>query len=1123
MNITKKRIILLFFILILCALAINPAKADDQTYQEFRSFSFTYEQPAPDSYDPDEVARYTVLILDVSGSMEGVPMTQMKKAAKKFCEEMLKAEGHNYIALVSYSGSNIMETNFTSSYENLERAIDSMTIIWTGTNIEGGMIGAKKIMNSVSYKEENRINNIVVMTDGMPNSGTMQGFGVFTYADTEKISAEQGSDLYRYANGIVSYAENYLWKDANVYGFGFFHSLTTDEFIFGEKLIKALQNAGAYTVTDPDLLEFEFGSLAHDVIEGSNDYPVIIVPGIMGSNLYTAEEPFGTKVWAASTSKLMEFAKNYPTHFLYFLNKSRLGINPTLIEDLNLVKNDIDLLFEGLSEKGLLPLLFTWAVDMNMFPELYGHNNYVNLQEIDDLYDFDLDADDTYLNLVREICEKFPKRQVYFFSYDFRQSNADTGDKLYKYIQWVIKESGKKKVDIVAHSMGGLVVSSMISRQGFIINDIDKIITCGTPYEGSPALVDRALTDKTIDKPVPDTALYLFGLSKDIKQRFPSLAELAPTEQYNANKSVLWKSVKYEQTMCPMQKSDLTSRNGRNIKFETVYTKNYTGLTQIAFKHVMDSVFGRNNEKAIEFHKDIKGNKENNLLAYLDNTYFIVGKNQKTIKDAVFIQVKDTKDFTIFKNCIEYNENYRKNNNNVLPIFGVNSNPGFMQDIKQSDGRILLNDFNYKLVKTIYDNLSAFQDVVLIDDLNYVAKNMGDGTVPMYSATMASGLDNIGRDAKGIERLLELSVDHGGTIKDSKAIDHIISILSSTKDDITSDDNMSSRFIKVRIACPVEVYVEHNGEILNSVPGNMTLNNSFGRLDFAGINGDIKLLCLDDETYVIQLQGTDYDVMDLTIEWYDENGNLVTEKQFLQIPVSPTTKMTVETNKDDVTILKVDHDGNGSVDDEWYAENGEIGYTIQQNNHQENHQVGRRMEFFRMFDDLKVETLPHTGFSVIHQQTVPAKPLSVVYKPLNWSLEIPSLSIFADIVEVPFVDGEYPITWLGSSVGLLEGSNKPGEGITVLTGHNHLNTTESGPFANLSSVEEGERIFVHDARGGMKIYTVYANEKVSENDFSAVEKIAAMFENSITMITCEDERIEGGYVNRRIVAAKLLK
>ena len=33
-------------------------------------------------------------------------------------------------------------------------------------------------------------------------------------------------------------------------------------------------------------------------------------------------------------------------------------------------------------------------------------------------------------------------------------------------------------------------------------------------------------------------------------------------------------------------------------------------------------------------------------------------------------------------------------------------------------------------------------------------------------------------------------------------------------------------------------------------------------------------------------------------------------------------------------------------------------------------------------------------------------------------------------------------------------------------------------------------------------------------------EIAAMYENSLTLITCEDEMPEGGYASRRIVAAR---
>ncbi len=172
---------------------------------------------------------------------------------------------------------------------------------------------------------------------------------------------------------------------------------------------------------------------------------------------------------------------------------------------------------------------------------------------------------------------------------------------------------------------------------------------------------------------------------------------------------------------------------------------------------------------------------------------------------------------------------------------------------------------------------------------------------------------------------------------------------------------------------------------------------------------------------------------------------------------------------------------------------------------------------FNRLDDV---VLPRTGFSALRPQVIAEKPLNINYKPVSMMLEIPSLSLSADIAEVPFVDGDYPITWLGESVGLLEGFALPGEGYTVLTGHNHLNNTEAGPFALLSSLEEGDRIFIRDSHDDLKIYVVYANEKIAEADSSAVENIAVKYDGSLTMITCEDERVDGGYANRRIVAAR---
>ena len=124
------------------------------------------------------------------------------------------------------------------------------------------------------------------------------------------------------------------------------------------------------------------------------------------------------------------------------------------------------------------------------------------------------------------------------------------------------------------------------------------------------------------------------------------------------------------------------------------------------------------------------------------------------------------------------------------------------------------------------------------------------------------------------------------------------------------------------------------------------------------------------------------------------------------------------------------------------------------------------------------------------------------------------------IVTVPNVDNEYPVEWLGSSIGLLEQSSLPGNGVSVLAGHNHLNTTETGPFLFLGSLEDGARVMVTDARNNMQTYQVYGNYKIASDGFAEIAD--EVRENALVLITCEDESVEGGYLNRRVILAEPL-
>ncbi len=164
------------------------------------------------------------------------------------------------------------------------------------------------------------------------------------------------------------------------------------------------------------------------------------------------------------------------------------------------------------------------------------------------------------------------------------------------------------------------------------------------------------------------------------------------------------------------------------------------------------------------------------------------------------------------------------------------------------------------------------------------------------------------------------------------------------------------------------------------------------------------------------------------------------------------------------------------------------------------------------------ESLPETGFSAsrLQEQITPA----LSYRDTGWTLQIPNLSLITDIVTVPEGEINYDVSGLGSRAGLLEGFDMPGEGITLITGHDHLSKTEAGPFAYLWEMEIGDRLFFLDPKNRIRIFEVCANEKVAEDDVAGLGNIMEDWEQTVTFITCEDERPEGGYANRRVVVAR---
>ena len=147
--------------------------------------------------------------------------------------------------------------------------------------------------------------------------------------------------------------------------------------------------------------------------------------------------------------------------------------------------------------------------------------------------------------------------------------------------------------------------------------------------------------------------------------------------------------------------------------------------------------------------------------------------------------------------------------------------------------------------------------------------------------------------------------------------------------------------------------------------------------------------------------------------------------------------------------------------------------------------------------------------------------LKADFKPLSMELNIPRIDLHSELVTVEQQNGGYPVEELGMNGGLLADTDLPGKGHAVIAGHNTVSESTVGPFARIWELEPGDRVFINSGEK-MTMFEVCGNEKISSTDFAKVKEAAEKYDNTLTLLTCEDERLEGGYASRRIVTARLL-
>lgn len=304
--------------------------------------------------------------------------------------------------------------------------------------------------------------------------------------------------------------------------------------------------------------------------------PIILIPGFTGSNLYDQE---GDLVWVE-----------------YSLKLTKLGDIVNMQNTLLVKNNEID---------------------------------QVSLPEGEREYGAKGPFEYTYKKIIDELCDTFPERGVYFFSYDFRQARSDSAKHLNQNIQSILRKTGASKVDLIAHSLGGLVVSTYLKTYGK--EQAQKIIILATPYEGTPETLNMAITGEL--KYLPNGVLDVVAkLTREIRTSLPSVGELVPTYPYVS---------KYP----AYQYTGIVPNDGESENMDTIFSEGGTyytpaGFTQNAGMNVYEPMDRGQYKKILKTlfgHDDgLRLKNDSRIVATLKESYFIAGTNRQTIRSLIF-------------------------------------------------------------------------------------------------------------------------------------------------------------------------------------------------------------------------------------------------------------------------------------------------------------------------------------------------------------------------------------------------------------------------------------------------------------------------------------------------------
>ncbi len=199
---------------------------------------------------------------------------------------------------------------------------------------------------------------------------------------------------------------------------------------------------------------------------------------------------------------------------------------------------------------------------------------------------------------------------ILFFSYDWRLSCADAAEDLVQFV------ADYDEVILVAHSMGGLVASKFCAMSNANRSKVDKLITLGTPYTGTPELIHVAETGDFhfFVSLVGGTAFHI----KELMANFHCTYQLAPTTRYCTS------TTDENRYYIKNDTTQLMSTSARLFYSQRPWATLSNGSTKIMYS------------QATAFHNSLMVSGVHIANSSLVETYKIIGTGYDTITQLIY-------------------------------------------------------------------------------------------------------------------------------------------------------------------------------------------------------------------------------------------------------------------------------------------------------------------------------------------------------------------------------------------------------------------------------------------------------------------------------------------------------